>query len=96
MSKALSIQFFYQDYIVQDSSWFGDGVCKGWEGGELVEGFVDGKENMKGLVLQKVGIKDLQEVWPELLEELDNIKKYEGEWRVWSDGEKIGIGVKVK
>ena len=96
MSKVFSIQFFYQDYIVQKSSWLGDGICMGWENGEMVEGFVEGKESVKGLVIQNIGIKDLQEVWPEILEEMESIKKSEGEWRVWSDDEKIGIGVKVK
>lgn len=94
MLKVSSVQFLYKDYVVEISlEGLSENLLKYWNRAEVVGSFVEGKERLKELVIQKVGMKDLQEVWLEILEGLESLKSFHGSWKVWVGESRIGLGV---
>lgn len=92
MENITNICFLWEDFLIQNKEKLNYDEYSSFENGKEYNDFNTAKECFKQNIYTILSLSDTQEVWPEILEKLENIKQEKKtKYKVWCTPKIIGF-----
>ena len=91
LNEIYSVCFLWQDFLILNKESLSQCEYILFENGMEFNSFEEAKEKFKHCIYSVISISDIQEVWPELLNQLETLQNDNTKYKVWKNSTIIGI-----